>query len=68
MEKEKQKLELANQQFEETVGLAMDRKYNRKLKNYVLEEDKQEAPVKLKTKSVDKNSLLDLNIVLNGDS
>ena len=44
VDKEKKKLELANQEFEETVGLAMDRK----LKNYVSKEDKKEATVTLK--------------------
>ena len=63
-EKEKTKLELANQEFEDTVGVAMDRK----LKNYVLKEDKNKAKVTLKTKSADNNSLVGLNIVSNGDS
>ena len=62
-EKEKKKLELSNQEFKETVGLAMDKK----LKNYVLEEDKKESTVTLKTNSVD-NNLLGLNIMSNGDS
>ena len=35
MDKEKKKLEKANQQFEETIGTAIDRK----LKNFVLEND-----------------------------
>ena len=56
-------MELVNQEFKETVGLAMDKM----LKNYELEEDKKEATITLKTKSVD-NSLLGLNIVSNGDS
>ena len=41
---------------------------DRKLKNFVLEEDKKEATVTLKTKSVDNNNLLGLNIVSDGDS
>ena len=40
---------------------------DRKLKKIVLEGDKNETTVTLKTKSVN-NSLLGLNIVLNGDS
>ena len=39
----------------------------KKLKTYVLEEDKKESTVAFKTNSVD-NSLLGLNIVSNGDS
>ena len=64
VEKEKMKLELANQEFEDTVGVAMDRK----LKKYVLKEDKNEVKVAVKIKSADNNSLVGLNIVSNGDS
>ena len=64
VEKEKTKLELANQEFEQTVGVTMDRN----LKNYVLKEEKNESKVTVKTKSADNNSLIGLNIVSNGDS
>ena len=63
VEKEKKKLKSSNLDFEETVGLAMDKK----LKKYLLEEDSTESTVALRNDSVDK-SLLGFNIVLNGDS
>ena len=64
VKKEKTKLELANQEFEDTVGVAMDRK----LKKYVLKKDKNKVTVILKTKSANNNSLIGLDIVSNGNS
>ena len=64
VEKEKTKLELANQEFEETVGVAMDKK----LMSYVLKEERKESLVKVKSNSDDNNTLVGLNIVSNGDS